>query len=57
MRITLWYLHENDHSLPSGTEVKNTWTYASTPPCVFMGTVLNYLCTRTTLSLPTVTLI
>jgi len=25
-----------DHSLPSSTEVKNAWSYTSTPPYVFM---------------------
>lgn len=25
--------HENDHLLPSSSTVKNTWIYASTPPC------------------------
>jgi len=27
---------EPDHSPPSGGEVKNTWSYISTPPYVFM---------------------
>jgi hypothetical protein len=28
---------EADHSLPTSTEVKKTWIYTSTPPCVFMA--------------------
>jgi len=27
--------HEDDHSPPSSAEVKNTWSYISTPPYVF----------------------
>jgi hypothetical protein len=27
---------EADHSTPSGPEVKNAWSYSSTPPNVFM---------------------
>jgi len=29
--------HKNDHSPPSSTEVKNAWSYISTPQYVFMA--------------------
>jgi hypothetical protein len=29
--------HEADYSPPSSAEVKNTWSYTSTPPYVFMA--------------------
>jgi hypothetical protein len=28
--------HETGHSPPTSAEVKNTWIYTSTPPCVFL---------------------
>jgi len=28
---------EADHSPPPSTEVNNTWSYTSTPQCVFMA--------------------
>jgi len=28
---------KDDHSLPSGAEVRNAWSYTSTPPQVFMS--------------------
>jgi hypothetical protein len=31
---------EGDHSLPSSVEVKNAWSYTSTPPYVFMALYL-----------------
>jgi hypothetical protein len=30
-----------DHSPPSSAEVKNAWSYASTPPVLFHGVVLS----------------
>jgi hypothetical protein len=27
---------ETDHSPPSIAEVKNAWSYPTTPPCIFM---------------------
>jgi hypothetical protein len=30
-----------DHSPPSGADVKNSWTYTSTPPYVFMALLLS----------------
>jgi hypothetical protein len=33
--------HEVDHSPPSSAEVKNAWSYTSTPPICFHGVVLN----------------
>jgi hypothetical protein len=33
--------HEVDHSLPTSSEFKKTWTYTSTPPYVFMAECLN----------------
>jgi hypothetical protein len=47
--------HEDDHSHPSSTKIKNAWSYASIPHTPsWHGT---YLCTKTTspsyLSLPT----
>jgi hypothetical protein len=30
-----WLGHEADQSIPSGTKVKNKWSYSSTPPSVF----------------------
>jgi hypothetical protein len=32
---------EADHSLPSSAEVKNAWSYTSTPPLRLHGVVLN----------------
>jgi len=32
---------EADHSPGSGTEVKNAWSYTSTPPIFLHGVVLN----------------
>jgi hypothetical protein len=32
---------ETDHSSPSNTEVKNVWSYTSTPPISFHGVVLS----------------
>jgi hypothetical protein len=32
-----WLEHESDHSPPSSAEVKNAWSYTSTPPYVFMA--------------------
>jgi hypothetical protein len=32
---------EDDHSPPTIAEVKKTWVYTSTPPYVFMASVLN----------------
>jgi hypothetical protein len=32
--------HEADHSPPTGAEIKNTWTYTSTPPYIFMAEYL-----------------
>jgi hypothetical protein len=32
-----WQRHEADHSPQSSAEVKNTWSYNSTPPHVFMA--------------------
>jgi hypothetical protein len=29
--------HEADHSPPSGTKVKNAWSYTSTPQYIFMA--------------------
>jgi hypothetical protein len=40
---------EADHSSPTSVEVKKTWIFTSTTPYVFMGIVLNWLSTRTTL--------
>jgi hypothetical protein len=31
--------HEADHSYPSSAEVKNAWSYTSTPPIFFHGVV------------------
>jgi len=28
--------HDADHSSPSSTTVKNTWSYTYTPPYIFM---------------------
>jgi hypothetical protein len=33
---------EADHSPPSSAEVKNVWSYTSTPPGCFHGVVLSY---------------
>jgi hypothetical protein len=38
--------HKADHSLLSNVEVKNTWSYTSTPPYAFIvciGTILSLL--------------
>jgi hypothetical protein len=32
-----WLGHEADHSLPSRAEVKNEWSYISTPYYIFMA--------------------
>jgi hypothetical protein len=32
-----WAGREADHSSPSSTEVKNAWSYISTPPHAFMA--------------------
>jgi hypothetical protein len=32
---------EGDHSPPSSAEVKNAWSYTSTPPIRFYGVVLS----------------
>jgi len=32
-----WPGHETEHAIPSGAQVKNEWSYISTPPFVFMG--------------------
>jgi hypothetical protein len=45
--------HEADHSPPSCAEVKNAWSYTSTPPIRLRGMVLSYKkSTGTTLPLP-----
>jgi hypothetical protein len=36
-----WPEREADHSPPSGTDVKNAWSYTSTPPIGFHGLVLS----------------
>jgi len=33
---------EAEHSAPSSAEVKNAWSYTSTPPIRFHGVLLNY---------------
>jgi hypothetical protein len=33
---------ESDHSLPSSAEVKNVWSYNSTPPTRLRGVVLSW---------------
>jgi hypothetical protein len=35
-----WLGHEADHSLPSSAEVKNEWSYTSTPTTRLHGVVL-----------------
>jgi len=36
-----WLGYENDHSPPSGAEVKNAWSYTSTPSIYLHGMVLS----------------
>jgi hypothetical protein len=36
-----WPGREADHSFPSRAEVKNAWSYTSTPPIRFHGVVLS----------------
>jgi hypothetical protein len=36
-----WPGREADHSPPSSAEVKNAWSYTSTPPVRFHGVVLS----------------
>jgi hypothetical protein len=36
-----WPGREADHLLPSSAEVKNTWSYTSTPPIRLHGVVLS----------------
>jgi hypothetical protein len=36
-----WLGHEDDHSPPSSPEVKNAWSYTSTPPISLHSVVLN----------------
>jgi hypothetical protein len=31
-----WLEHEVNHSLPFSVEVKNVWSFTSTPPHIFM---------------------
>jgi hypothetical protein len=49
-----WPGREADHSLPSSAEVKNAWSYTSTPPVHLHGLVLSYS-TGITLPLPDIT--
>jgi hypothetical protein len=37
-----WLGHEAEHSAPSSAEVKNAWSYTSTPPIRLHGLVLSY---------------
>jgi hypothetical protein len=41
---------ESDHSPPSSDEVKNAWSYTSTPTIRLHGVVLSYVLTFTLLS-------
>jgi hypothetical protein len=36
-----WSEREADHSLPSSADVKNAWSYTSTPAIYFHGVVLS----------------
>jgi hypothetical protein len=35
--VVKWLGHETDHSPPSNAEVKNAWSYTSTPQYVFLA--------------------
>jgi hypothetical protein len=45
-RLCIWHWltiipgREADHSPPSSAEVKNAWSYASTPPYAFVGPII-----------------